>query len=65
MSQEPAPQTPSNRRTFTADELSRFVPGLGTLMPEIGTRTWKLYYAAKAGNWAMAEFQAAEIGDVR
>ena len=57
--QPPAP--PPNRRVFTVEELNRFVPGLGTLMPEIGTRTWKLYYAAKAGNWAMAEFQAAEI----
>jgi hypothetical protein len=55
------PATPPNRRSFSLEELNRFVPGLGTLMPEIGTRTWKLYYAAKAGNWAMAEFQAAEI----
>jgi len=30
-------------------------------MPEIGTRTWKLYYAAKAGNWPLARFQAGEI----
>jgi len=30
-------------------------------MPEIGTRTWKLYYAAKAGNWDMADFQCREI----
>ncbi|MPZ49059.1 MAG: hypothetical protein GEU75_07110 [Dehalococcoidia bacterium] len=43
------------------EELNRFVPGLGTLMPEIGTRAWKLYYAAEAGNWRHAEFQAAEI----
>ncbi|MPZ48411.1 MAG: hypothetical protein GEU75_03705 [Dehalococcoidia bacterium] len=62
MTQDSAsPPTPPTRRTFNAEELSRFVPGLGTLMPEIGTRTWKLYYAAKEGNWAMAEFQAAEI----
>jgi len=52
---------PPNRRSFSLEELNRFVPGLGTLMPEIGTRTWKLYYAAKAGNWELAEFQCGEI----
>jgi hypothetical protein len=55
------PPTPNPRPIFTAEELSRFVPGLGTLMPEIGNRTWKLYYAAQAGNWRMAEFQFGEI----
>jgi hypothetical protein len=29
-------------------------------MPDIGTRTWKLYYAAKAGNWPLAKFQLKE-----
>jgi hypothetical protein len=46
---------------FTVEELNRFTPGMGALMPEIGTRMWKLYYAAKAGGWTMAEFQLAEI----
>jgi hypothetical protein len=53
--------TPPGRRTFTVEELSRLTPGLGTIMPEIGTRTWKLYYAAQAGNWTMAQFQVGEI----
>ena len=30
-------------------------------MPEIGDRAWKLYYAAQAGNWPLARFQAQEI----
>jgi hypothetical protein len=60
MTTEPTPQPPT-RRTFTLEELGTLVPGLGTIMPEIGERTWKLYYAAKAGNWEMAEFQAGEI----
>ena len=30
-------------------------------MPEIGQRTWKLYYAAQAQNWRMASFQLSEI----
>jgi hypothetical protein len=49
------------RRVFALEELSSLVPGLGTIMPEIGNRTWKLYYAAKAGNWPLASFQLSEI----
>jgi len=55
-------QTPNQRPVFSLEELTRLAaPGLGTLMPEIGTRAWKLYYAGKAGNWTMAQFQYAEI----
>ena len=36
-------------------------PGLARIMPEIGARTWKLYYAAKLANWPMAKFQYKEI----
>jgi hypothetical protein len=57
----PAQPAPPARPVFTVEELNRYVPGMGTLMPEIGTRTWKLYYAAKALNWTMANFQLAEI----
>ena len=51
----------SERPVFSNEELSGLQPGLGRLMPEIGTRTWKLYYAAKAGNWPMASFQLNEV----
>lgn len=57
---QPAAPRPG-RRVFTVEELSSMAPGLGTLMPEVGNRTWKLYYAAEAGNWPMANFQAREI----
>jgi hypothetical protein len=30
-------------------------------MPDIGNRTWKAYYAAKAGHWPLAKFQVKEI----
>ena len=60
MTSESTPQPPP-RPVFTAEELNRFVPGMGTIMPDIGARTWKLYYSAKAGNWAMATFQLGEI----
>ena len=61
MTSESTPQPPS-RRTFTLEDLGRLAPGLGTIMPEIGLRTWKLYYAAQALNWPLAQF---EVGEVR
>ena len=45
---------------LTLDELAMIQPGLARLMPEIGTRTWKLYYAAEAGNWDLAQWQWKE-----
>ncbi len=53
--------TPPSRRNFTLEDLSRLAPGLGVIMPDIGTRTWKLYYAAKALNWPLAKFEVGEI----
>ncbi len=63
MTAEPqsTPPPPPAKRIFSNEELSDLVPGLGTIMPEIGARTWKLYYAAKAQNWPMANFQVNEI----
>jgi len=43
------------------EDIERIAPGLGRLMPEVGDRTWKAYYAAQAGNWPLAKFQAKEI----
>ena len=51
----------SGHRLMSVEDLARIQPGLGRLMPEIGMRTWKLYYAAKANNWPLAAFQAKEI----
>lgn len=51
----------SGHRHLTLDDLARLQPGLGRLMPEIGTRAWKLYYAAQATNWPLARFQLAEM----
>ena len=42
------------------DAIALVQPGLARIMPEIGQRTWKLYYAAKAKNWPMALFQWKE-----
>ena len=47
-------------RDMAIDEIATIQPGLGRIMPEIGARTWKLYYAGKAGNWPNAMYQWKE-----
>ena len=47
-------------RDMSIDEIAIIQPGLGRIMPEIGARTWKLYYAGKAENWANAMYQFKE-----
>ncbi len=47
-------------RQLGIQDLAAIQPGLARIMPEVGNRTWKLYYAAKAGNWALARFQLKE-----
>ena len=48
------------QKDLTIDELAIIQPGLARIMPEVGNRTWKLYYAAKAGNWENAIWQWKE-----
>ena len=48
------------QKELTIDELAILQPGLARIMPEVGARTWKLYYAAKAGNWENAVWQWKE-----
>ena len=47
-------------RKLTGADLAAMQPGLARLMPEIGNRVWKLYYAAQAKNWPLAKFQLKE-----
>lgn len=51
----------SGHREMAIEDVAAIQPGLGRLMPEVGARTWKLFYAAKAGNWPLAKFQYKEI----
>jgi hypothetical protein len=51
----------SGKNSMTIEDMAAIQPGLARIMPEIGARTWKLYYAAKALNWPMAKFQYKEI----
>jgi hypothetical protein len=41
-------------RKLSLDELGRTQAGMGRLMPEVGARVWKLWYAAQALNWPLA-----------
>lgn len=50
----------SGHKDMAIDEIAAVQPGLGRIMPEIGARTWKLYYAAEAGNWPNALYQWKE-----
>ena len=50
----------SGKREMAIDEIAMVQPGLGRIMPEIGARTWKLYYAGKAKNWPNAMYQWKE-----
>ncbi len=47
-------------RFLTLDQLGRTQPGMGRLMPEVGNRIWKLWYAAEARNWELARYELEE-----
>ena len=51
----------SGKGHMTIEEMATIQPGLGRLMPEVGARTWKLFYAAREKNWPMAKFQYKEV----
>jgi len=51
----------SGKNSMTIEDMATVQPGLARIMPEVGARTWKLYYAAKEQNWPMAKFQYKEI----
>jgi len=52
---------PKNPERLDIEELTALQPGLARLMPEIGARFWKTYYAATAENWPLATWQVNEM----
>ncbi|HVA59326.1 MAG TPA: hypothetical protein VNG13_02170 [Mycobacteriales bacterium] len=46
----------NGKRRLTLDELAVMQPGLDRLMAEVGPRMHRLYHAARAGNWPLAEY---------
>jgi hypothetical protein len=45
---------------FTLQDLGRLMPGMAEIMPLVGDRIWKCYYAAQAENPVLAGFQLKE-----
>jgi hypothetical protein len=45
--------------------LADIQPGLGTIMIEYSRRFTAMYYAAKGGNWGMAEYQMKEMPEIQ
>jgi len=50
----------TGKGTFSLEELGRLLPGMAEIMPLVGERIWKCYYAAQARNRPLAAFQLNE-----
>jgi hypothetical protein len=46
--------------SFDLSDLGHLMPGMAEIMPLVGERIWKCYYAGKAGNKKLANFQLKE-----
>lgn len=46
----------NGKRELSLDELALMQPGMDRLMAEVGPRAHRLYYAATARNWRLAEY---------
>jgi tryptophan 2,3-dioxygenase len=50
----------TGKGTFELHELGHLMPGMAEIMPLVGARIWKCYYAGKARNVPLARFQLKE-----
>jgi hypothetical protein len=50
----------TGKGTFSLHELGHLMPGMAEIMPLVGSRIWKCYYAGKAKNQPLARFQLKE-----
>jgi hypothetical protein len=46
--------------SFELSDLGHLLPGMAEIMPLVGGRIWKCYYAGRARNRALAAFQLSE-----
>src|ERR1700758_3958279 len=46
--------------SFELSDLGHLLPGMAEIMPLVGVRIWKCYYAGKARNKPLARFQLSE-----
>ena len=50
----------TGKGTFPLDHLGPLLPGMAEIMPLVGSRIWKCYYAGRAHNKPLAAFQLKE-----
>jgi len=50
----------TGKGTFSLEDLGPLMPGMAEVMPLVGARIWKCYYAGKARNRPLAAFQLKE-----
>lgn len=50
----------TGKGTFDLAELGPLMPGMAEIMPLVGERVWKCFYAGKARNKPLARFQLKE-----
>jgi hypothetical protein len=50
----------TGKSQLTLEELGAVQPGMARVMPEVGARIWKCFYAGKAKNKPLARFQLKE-----
>jgi hypothetical protein len=50
----------TGKSRLTLEELGAVQPGMARVMPEVGQRIWKCFYAGKAHNKPLARFQLKE-----
>jgi len=50
-----------HNKELTISDIAKIQPGLGVVMMEFGHRFYIVYYAAKAKNWKLAEYELNEL----
>ena len=50
----------TGKGTFSLEDLGPLMPGMAEVMPLVGARFWKCYYAGQARNRPLAAFQLKE-----
>jgi hypothetical protein len=50
---------------ITLAQIAEIQPGLGTVMMEYSNRMYTIYYAAKSGNWDLAQYQLKEAREIQ
>jgi hypothetical protein len=50
---------------LTLGQIAEITPGMGTIMMEYGHRFYVTYYAAKASNWGLAQYELKEMLEIQ